>query len=387
MNILIYDENFHTIHGTVKYLLPVIDLLSKKNNITLLGDRYFEPSIFKTYYDMSLGDMNCQYLDFKESGNNLISHWQHIYKCKKISELSANYDVFINNKFNNHWEIDPKAKTNLAMLYFPLNPYHRWQQKESFSSLKNFLRKLLLSSPEKYNFVNKYQSIIANSLFTKKWFQHYWNQPDNDIPVIYPWIGVMDDKLELKKKNVICSVLRLRSNYSQNIDKMIDCFKSLSSATLKDWSLHIALGINVKASVNLLKSIDRLKPMISNFPIHLHINLDNNRINELYNEAKIYWNMTGYGSNLEKNPEHFESFGVATAEAMNSMCVPVVINQAGQRELIENNSSGVLVNNPAELRKATITLITKPDILETLARNAYARSLMFSKERFIFEFS
>ncbi|MCB4790979.1 MAG: glycosyltransferase [Elusimicrobia bacterium] len=385
MNILIYDENFHNIYGTVKYILPVVELLSKKHDITLLGDSYFDPNDFKMHYGIALKDVNPQYLDYRHSGINLISHWQHIKKCGQISEITENYDVFINNKYENHWEIKPRAKQNIGLIYFPLNPYHRYLQEEPHKFIKNTLRKLLLSSPKKYDFADQYQQTVTVSDFSKKLVQKFWNF--KEVSVIYPWIDIMAENKKTEKKNVICSVLRFRSHYSQHLDRMIDSFKILHKSEAKGWSFHIALGIRHSGNEKIIRYIEHLRSLAQGYPVYFHINLSNERLSDLYGMSKIFWQITGYGSHVDKNPEHFEPFGMPTVEAMNNQCVPVALNEGGQKEIVENNISGFLISNLDEFRQATLLLINKPEVLNAFSKNAYIRSMMFSKERFILQFS
>ena len=48
-----------------------------------------------------------------------------------------------------------------------------------------------------------------------------------------------------------------------------------------------------------------------------------------------------------------EHFGITTVEAMAAGCVPVVINKAGQREIVEDGVSGFLWNTWGELKDRT----------------------------------
>ena len=70
MKILIYDDKFHAITGTVKYILPIADILSQKHEVTLLGDNNFTKQGFEKYYDMGLKNITCEYLSTRYSTNN-----------------------------------------------------------------------------------------------------------------------------------------------------------------------------------------------------------------------------------------------------------------------------------------------------------------------------
>lgn len=382
MKILIYDENFHTIYNTVQYILPIVELLTRKNEVVLLGDQYFEPSYFKKFYNMDIGKIDCMYLNPDYSNLRIISHWKHIKKCRAISDITSNYEVFINNVFDNHWQINPQAKkTNICVAHIPVNPYHRWQHKEAFKKIKNYARDLLLSSPKDFNFIDSYNKRYSISDFSCQWFRKYWNI--QDISTVYPWIDTLKKSKDIPKSNIILAVVGLRLDNSQNIDRIMESFKNVLKETSEDWSLHIAFNIRALNTKKAFSHIAKLKRLIGRSQIYFHINLDKARMDKLYGMSKILWNITGMGFD---ESECFEAFGIETLEAMNNLCVPVVINAGGIREIVEENNSGLLVNSIEELEHKTLFLIKKPEILKELAKNAYNRSLFFSKERFIFQF-
>ncbi len=65
--------------------------------------------------------------------------------------------------------------------------------------------------------------------------------------------------------------------------------------------------------------------------------------------ASIFWSATGLGEDEERAPWAQEHFGMTTAEAMAGGCVPVVIDRAGQREIVREGVNGFRWSTPAEL--------------------------------------
>ena len=57
--------------------------------------------------------------------------------------------------------------------------------------------------------------------------------------------------------------------------------------------------------------------------------------------ASIFWSATGLGEDEEAAPWSQEHFGMTTAEAMAGGCVPVVIDRAGQREIVREGERRV----------------------------------------------
>jgi glycosyltransferase involved in cell wall biosynthesis len=78
----------------------------------------------------------------------------------------------------------------------------------------------------------------------------------------------------------------------------------------------------------------------------------------------------------------FEHFGMTTVEAMAAGCVPVVIDKAGQREIVRHGVDGYRWSTLDELESYTRALARDDDLRERLAASAVERARMFSEEAF-----
>ena len=76
-------------------------------------------------------------------------------------------------------------------------------------------------------------------------------------------------------------------------------------------------------------------------------------VEELFASSSIFWVATGLGEDEEKAPWLFEHFGITTVEAMAAGCVPVVIDKAGQREIVRHGTDGYRWTTLAELEALT----------------------------------
>ena len=67
-----------------------------------------------------------------------------------------------------------------------------------------------------------------------------------------------------------------------------------------------------------------------------------------------------------------ESFGIIAVEAMLSKKPVIATNIGGLADIIENNKTGILFNQPykSELLKSLIRLIESPELIQTLQENA-----------------
>ena len=88
------------------------------------------------------------------------------------------------------------------------------------------------------------------------------------------------------------------------------------------------------------------------------------------------------------SPSHYDSFGLAIAEAMACQIPTVATKTAGAQEIIENNESGVLteIGNPENLAAAILDLINDDEKRKRLARNGRRRiENNFSLEKMVTE--
>lgn len=69
---------------------------------------------------------------------------------------------------------------------------------------------------------------------------------------------------------------------------------------------------------------------------------------------------------------------MATVEAMGRGCVPVVVDQAGQKEIVEHGVSGMLWNSWSEMIEFTLRLSNEPDECERLRQNSIKRAQNFA---------
>ena len=75
-------------------------------------------------------------------------------------------------------------------------------------------------------------------------------------------------------------------------------------------------------------------------------------VEKLLSTASIFWSATGYGIG-DDQPWNAEHFGMTTVEAMAGGCVPVVIDKAGQREIITPDVDGFRWSTPQQLMSQT----------------------------------
>ncbi|MGB9637514.1 MAG: glycosyltransferase, partial [Microgenomates group bacterium] len=129
--------------------------------------------------------------------------------------------------------------------------------------------------------------------------------------------------------------------------------------------------------------VAELRKKAEGYPIEIKENPSFKELVQLYGQAKIFWNASGYGVDEEKNPEKVEHFGMTTVEAMAAGCIPVVIAKGGQREIIDEAENGFFWEGKNDLINITLKIVKEEKSMKRLSKNAMLKSRHFSKEKFI----
>ena len=99
--------------------------------------------------------------------------------------------------------------------------------------------------------------------------------------------------------------------------------------------------------------------MASGYPIYFHFDISQKILNDLYSTSDIYWHSTGYQIDEEWLPEAHEHFGISVCEAITSNCIPLVVEAAGPREILEDDTRFTYTTID-ELVKKSIDIIMNP---------------------------
>jgi GT2 family glycosyltransferase/glycosyltransferase involved in cell wall biosynthesis len=106
---------------------------------------------------------------------------------------------------------------------------------------------------------------------------------------------------------------------------------------------------------------DSLVEAAAGLPIHFHVNCGPDDLAELYRSSRVYWHATGFGADLQNQPEKAEHFGISVLEAMSAGCVPVVFAAGGPAEVVRDSVTGFLFSNEYKLCARTIELMDADD--------------------------
>lgn len=345
MRIGIFDPYLDDLGGGEKYMMTIAECLSKDNLVTVFWDRQEDLRKVAERFSLDISRI-------KLKRNIFSPQYPFLKRC--LDSLSYDAIVVLS---------DGSIPFVLSKKLF----IHFQQPFPSVSlSLKTIFKKIRVAS------------FFCNSYFTKSFVDKEFKI---DSKVLYPPVNT---KIKgINKENIILHVgrfrvINVRSNDYKKQETMIDTFRKMVDEGIKDWKLVLAVGLR---DDDKFKFAD-LQKKAKGYPIEFLINLNNDKLGNVYSKAKIYWHATGYGEDLQKYPEKAEHFGISTAEAMGAGAVPVVINAGGQREIVEDGKSGYLWDNLKDFAVKTNNLIKDEKLLKRISIAAIKRSEIFSGDRF-----
>lgn len=219
----------------------------------------------------------------------------------------------------------------------------------------------------------------TNSEFTKKVIEKYWRTKVNFVH--YPMIvaPVAPPELLQNKEKIILHVGRFfRTLHSKRQDILVDIFKQLIQEHPQEsqgWQL-VLIG-----TIEEDDYFQEVKAKAAGFPISL-LQLTRKDLWQYYQRASIYWHATGFGLEEFEEPAKMEHFGISTVEAMTMGCVPIVIGQGGQVEVVGPNLKELLWKTPEECITKTLPMMVSPSLRMEKGQVAQQQAKLFSSERF-----
>lgn len=347
MKIGVYTPYLDTLSGGEKYMLTIASYLSQKHDVDILWNPDEEVKIketAKTKLSLDLANISFVPSLFASS----VSFWERMKKSSEYNALIILSDGSL-----------PIVNTSLFVhIQHPIP----WV---SGKSLKNQLKKA------------RVKDFFCNSEFTKHSVDHIFGVKSR---VIYPPVTI--EKTHESKKHIILTVGRFgKSNEGalfKKQDVMIDAFNKLCDQEKNDWELRIVISVMASQKEQLTELTKRAE----GYPISFIINPTHEELWKEYGQASIYWHASGFGEDLEKNPERAEHFGITTVEAMGAGCVPIVINAGGQVEIVTSGKDGYLWNTKDELISMSLDIMHDDKKRNALIDAARKRAGDFSKDKF-----
>lgn len=237
----------------------------------------------------------------------------------------------------------------------------------------------LRRNPTDLSFLRSYDLVLANSIYTQHWIQRSWR---HRAEVLYPPIDTASLSPASDRARTILSVGRFfspKAGHCKRQLEMVQMFgELLRRGALAGWKLVVVGGCEAQHRPYL----EQVRAAARGLPVEIHPNAPRRVVTKLLDTASIFWSATGFGENVQKRPWTNEHFGMTTVEAMAGGCVPVVIDRAGQREVVRDGIDGFRWSTPAELQTKTIEVAADGALRSRLAASAVERAEDFSDASF-----
>jgi glycosyltransferase involved in cell wall biosynthesis len=235
---------------------------------------------------------------------------------------------------------------------------------------KDLLRKRLFADARKADLLLVYSEFVRECLKRNHGLAS---------TVLYPPID--DFRAEAPKERAILSVGRIfRGLYNdKRYDVLLDAFRRLcGTGHAGGWEYWIAGSCGDDPASQ--EYLAELQERASGLPVRFFVNAPYETLRSLYGRAMIFWHAAGFGVDERQEPHRTEHFGMSTVEAMSASCVPVVVNNGGQREIVTHGINGFLWNTVEELVSHTAALCGAA--LDPFSKEARRRYADFSRAEF-----
>lgn len=243
------------------------------------------------------------------------------------------------------------------------------------SSARSLLRERfpgLTAPPPSLDFLDTYDRVVSISEFTRTWVQRLW---DRDSDLLYPPVEPIT---AAPKDPIVLAVGRFFGEHAGHSKKQLELVRAFRRLAQPGWELHLVGGCSREHASYL----ERVRREARDLPVVFHVDAPGAELRELYGRASIFWHATGLGEDESRHPHRLEHFGISTVEAMSAGAVPVVIDRAGQREIVEDGVSGLLFRSLDELIALTQRLVADDALRAELALGATQRATAFETARF-----
>ena len=237
----------------------------------------------------------------------------------------------------------------------------------------------LLRDPNNLDFIASYDVVLANSQYTADWITHFWH---HSAEVVYPPIQVDRFHPATERRKTIVAAGRFFApgqGHSKRQLELVQAFERIQRAgQLRDWTLHLVGGCEPMQR----RYLDEVRAAAVGLPVQIHANATRAVLEELMSTASIQWSATGYGEDEAKAPWASEHFGMTTVEAMAGGCVPIVIDKAGQREIVRDGVDGYRWTTLDQLTARTLNVAGDEALRARLAASARERAQLYSDAAF-----
>jgi len=241
----------------------------------------------------------------------------------------------------------------------------------------------LLRSTVGGSWLDSYDVVLANSAYTAGWVGSLWGDgPAARTQVLYPPIATQELHPAGRREHAVVTVGRFFApglGHAKRQLEMVQAFGRLHmERRLPGWRLHVVGGCEPSQEPYL----DAVRTAAAGLPVTVLTNAPRAEVERLLSTASIFWSATGLGADAEAEPWNAEHFGMTTVEAMAGGCVPVVIDRAGQREIVREGVDGFRWDTLDDLLDRTVEVARDEALRARLAASAVGRAAAYDEDAF-----
>ena len=235
----------------------------------------------------------------------------------------------------------------------------------------------LLRDPTDLSFLDHYDTVMANSDYTRRWVKDLWQV---DADVLFPPIQVQRLTPAPVREKAIITVGRFFSpglGHAKRQKEMVEFFGRVAGR-LDGWKMYVVGGMEDSQR----PYVDAVRAAAAGLPVEVIANAPRAQVEHLLCTSSVFWSATGYGESEKKSPWASEHFGMTTVESMAGGCVPVVIDRAGQKEIVREGVDGFRWSTPEQLVERTLQIASDEPLRARLAASSAARAHQFDEQAF-----
>ncbi len=238
----------------------------------------------------------------------------------------------------------------------------------------------LLRDPTDLSFLASYDTVLANSDFTRGWIRRLWG---TEADVLFPPIQTDRMHPAATREKAIVTVGRFFSpglGHAKRQLEMVQFFGRAhrSGALPADWRLYVVGG----CEESQLPYLGQVEAAAAGLPVQVIPNAARPTVERLLSTSSVFWSATGYGEDERRAPWSSEHFGMTTVESMAGGCVPIVIDRAGQKEIVREGVDGFRWTTQDQLIALTARVAADEELRARLAANAVLRAESWSEAAF-----
>jgi glycosyltransferase involved in cell wall biosynthesis len=238
----------------------------------------------------------------------------------------------------------------------------------------------LLWTPWDFTWLEPYGTVLANSAFTAGWIERLWHRSSE---LLFPPVDVTPLVPAAERTPTILSVGRFFAPGHGHSKRQLDMVRAFGAMVragdLPGWTFTVIGGCEPSQQDYL----DQVRTAAAGLPVEILVNADRASVVDRLTTASIFWSATGLGEDEQRSPWTFEHFGITTCEAMAGGTVPVVIDRAGQREIVRQDIDGYRWGDEVSWRAQTLAVARDESLRARLSAAAVLRAAEFSEAAFV----